>query len=232
MPDSPVRFELHGSVAVVRIDDGKANVISHTVLEGLHAALDRASREAEAVVLAGRAGRFSAGFDLATFAQGPAAAAALVTAGGRLALRLYGHPQPVVAACTGHAIAMGAILLLASDVRIGAEGAFQIGLNEVAIGLTLPRFGVELARDRLSRRHLGSAVFLARMFGPEAARDAGYLDRTCAPDRVIAEAIEEATQLTRLRRPAIGDTKLRLRGATIARVESDIEEDIRGLTGT
>src|SRR5262245_60850089 len=223
MPDSPVQLELQGQVALLRIDDGKANAISHAVLDGLHASLDRAAREAAAVVIAGRPGRFSAGFDLSTFSQGPAAAAALVTAGGRLALRIYGHPQPVVAACTGHAIAMGAILLLASDVRIGAEGAFQIGLNEVAIGMTLPRFGVELARDRLSRRHLGSAVFRARIFGPEAARDAGYLDRTCAPDRVIAEAIAEATQLTQLRRPAIGDTKLRLRGATIARVEADIE---------
>jgi enoyl-CoA hydratase len=232
MPDSPVHFELQGPVAVMRLDDGKANAISHTVLEGLHAALDRATHEAEAVVLAGRPGRFSAGFDLAVFAEGPAAAAALVTAGGRLALRIYGHPQPVVAACTGHAIAMGAILLLASDVRIGAEGAFQIGLNEVAIGMTLPYFGVELARDRLSRRHLTSAVVLARMFAPDGARDAGYLDRTCAPDRVIAEAIAAATELTKLRRPALGNTKLRLRSATIARVEADLEADIRSLTGT
>ena len=232
MPDSTVQLELQGPVAVLRIDDGKANAISHAVLDGLHAALDRATREAAAVVLAGRPGRFSAGFDLSTFSQGPAATAALVGAGARLALRLYGHPQPVVAACTGHAIAMGAILLLACDVRIGAEGSFQIGLNEVAIGMTLPRFGVELARDRLSRRHLGCAVFLARMFSPDQARDAGYLDRTCAPDRVVAEAIAEATRLADLRRPAVGDTKLRLRAATIASIEATLDEDIRGLTGT
>jgi enoyl-CoA hydratase len=232
MPASPVQLELRGPVAVLRIDDGKANAISHSVLDGLHAALDRATREAAAVVLAGRPGRFSAGFDLGAFSQGPAATAALVQAGARLALRVYGHPQPVVAACTGHAIAMGAILLLACDVRIGAEGSFQIGLNEVAIGMTLPRFGVELARDRLSRRHLGSAVILARMFAPDAARDAGYLDRTCAADRVVAEAIEEATRLAELRQPALGDTKLRLRAATIASIEATLGEDIRGLTGT
>jgi enoyl-CoA hydratase len=232
MTDSAVHFDLQGPVAVLRLDDGKANAISHAVLDGLHAALDRASREAAAVVLAGRPGRFSAGFDLKTFSQGPAATAALVTAGARLALRLYGHPQPVVAACTGHAIAMGAILLLACDVRIGADGDHQIGLNEVAIGMTLPRFGVELARDRLSRRHLGSAVFLARMFSPAAACDAGYLDRTCAADRVVAEAIDEATRLAQLRRPAVGETKLRLRAATIERVEATLEDDIRGLTGS
>lgn len=231
MATPSVHVELQGPVAVVRLDDGKANAISHGVLEGLHAALDRADREASAVVLAGRPGRFSAGFDLGTFAEGPAATAALVKAGARLALRIYGHPQPVVAACTGHAIAMGAILLLSCDVRIGAEGAFQIGLNEVAIGMTLPRFGVELARDRLSRRHLGSAVVLARMFDPDGAKDAGYLDRTCAADRVVAEAIEEATRLAQLRRPALGDTKLRLRGATIERAEASLDEDIGSLTG-
>jgi enoyl-CoA hydratase len=226
-----VHFELHGPVALVRLDDGKANAIGVRVVEALHAALDRAAREGAAVVLAGRPGRFSAGFDLSTYSQGPAATASLVKAGARLALRIYGHPQPVVAACTGHGIAMGAILLLACDRRIGAEGAFQIGLNEVAIGMTLPRFGVELARERLSRRHLTGAVVLARMFDPEAACDAGFLDRTCASERVVGEALEEAARLSELRRPALGDTKLRLRSATIERIEASLDEDIRLLTG-
>jgi enoyl-CoA hydratase len=232
MADSPLSYELRGSVALLRLDDGKANAITQAVIDAIHVALDRARQEATAVVLAGRPGRFSAGFDLGTFAQGPAATAALVSAGGRLALEVYGHPLPIVAACTGHAIAMGAILLLASDIRIGTPGAFQIGLNEVAIGLTLPRFGVELARDRLSRRHLTSAVALARMFDPESACDAGYLDRLSTPERVVEEALEEASRLTALKRPAVGDTKRRLRARTIDLVASTLDEDIRGLTGT
>lgn len=231
MSESALRYELRDGIALLLLDDGKANVVSPAVIAAFHAALDRATAEASAVVIAGRPGRFSAGFDLATFQQGPAATADLVRAGGRLALRLYGLPHPVVAACTGHAIAMGAILLLACDVRIGAAGAFQLGLNEVAIGMTLPRFGVELARDRLSPRHLGSAVVLARMFDPEGAREAGYLDRVCAPERVVEEALAEASRLRALRRPAFGDTKLRLRAETIGRVEAGIDEDIRGLTG-
>lgn len=232
MAESPLSYELHGPVALVRIDDGKANAITLAVIEEMHRILDRAKSEATALVLAGRPGRFSAGFDLGTFAKGPAAAGDLVRAGGRLALEIYGHPLPVVAACTGHAIAMGAILLLASDVRIGAAGAFQIGLNEVAIGLTLPRFGVELARDRLSRRHLTSAVALARMFDPVSACDAGYLDRLVAPERVVDEAVEEAARLATLKRPALGDTKRRLRAATIDLVSSTLDSDIRGLTGS
>jgi enoyl-CoA hydratase len=231
MVDSPLSYELRGPVALLRLDDGKANAITLAVIEELHRALDRAKEEATAVVLAGRTGRFSAGFDLGTFAKGPAAAGELVKAGGRLALEIYGHPLPVVAACTGHAIAMGAILLLASDVRIGTTGGFQIGLNETAIGLTLPRFGIELARDRLSQRHLTSAVVLARMYDPESACHAGYLDRLAAPELVIEEAIEEATRLAALKRPAMGNTKRRLRAATIDLVASTLDADIRGLTG-
>jgi enoyl-CoA hydratase len=231
MAESPLSYELRGPVALLRLDDGKANAITHGVIEDLHRALDRAKAEATAVVLTGRPGRFSAGFDLGTFAQGPAAAGDLVRAGGRLALEIYGHPLPVVAACTGHAIAMGAITLLASDVRIGAPGAFQIGLNETAIGLTLPRFGIELARDRISPRHLTNAVVLARMYGPESACEVGYLDRLADADRVIDEAVEEATRLAALKRPALGNTKRRLRATTIDLIASTLDADIRGLTG-
>ena len=124
-----VRHEISGAVAVVRIDDGKANAISHAVIDGLNAALDAAERQAGAVVIIGREGKFSAGFDLSVIKQGPDAAVGLLKAGAALALRIYEHPQPVVMGCTGHALAMGAILLMAADIRIGSTGPAKIGLN-------------------------------------------------------------------------------------------------------
>jgi len=165
-------------VAVVRLDDGKANALTIEVIDAAHDAIDRAETEAKAVLLVGRDGRFCAGFDLGVMAgEDPDAARELLRAGAELALRLYMHPQPVVAACTGHALAMGAILLMACDTRIGADGAFKIGTNEVGIGMQLPRFAVVLARDRLSKRHLQMATQHAQIFDPAGAVDAGYLDR-------------------------------------------------------
>ena len=182
----PVSFESSSDVAILRIDDGKVNAISPAVLDGLGAALDKAREARQAVVLAGHPGRFSAGFDLRVLGGGDRdAALSLVRGGAQMALRLARHPAPVVAACTGHTLAMGAVLLMAADTRIGARGEFKIGFNEVAIGITTPIFVLELARDRLSKRHFVRATVQAEIYTPDAAVDAGFLDRVTSADRVV-----------------------------------------------
>ncbi|MEC8833362.1 MAG: enoyl-CoA hydratase-related protein, partial [Pseudomonadota bacterium] len=146
-------YQQVGEVAVIHIDDGKANAINHTFIEELTQALERSRSEASAIALFGRPGRFSAGFDLSVVGNGGTAAQTLVAAGGRMLKTIYSHPQPVVIGCTGHAIAAGALILLAADSRIGTAGDFKIGLNETTIGAVLPRFALALADDRLSKRH-------------------------------------------------------------------------------
>ena len=120
-------YQLDGHVAVLTFDDGKANALSHQALDALEAALDRAEADpdARAILLAGRPGRFSAGFDLATMTAGVEEMRWLVGAGANLIARLLLEPLPVVAACTGHALAAGALLLLACDQRIGASWRIQ-----------------------------------------------------------------------------------------------------------
>lgn len=225
-----IRYELNDGIAVLTLDDGKANALSPAVIAGLHVALDRAEREADAVLLAGRAGRFSAGFDLRVMTGGIDGLRALVKDGAVLLLRMYLHPRPLVAACTGHALAAGALLLLASDLRIGAPGPFRIGLNEVAIQLTLPVFAMELARDRLATRHFTAAASQARIFDPEGACDAGFLDELTAPDELIDTALAQARRLAALPHPAFRDTKLRERRATVERIRATLDEDIATLT--
>jgi len=227
----PLTYVLEGDVAVLRMDDGKANALSHAMIDGLQRCLERAASEAGAVALLGRPGMLSAGFDLATMGAGPEAARALVTAGAELLLRLYEWPQPVVVGATGHALAAGALLLCAADTRIGATGAFKIGLNEVAIGMTLPIFGVELARDRLSKRHFTAAVIQARIHDPEAAVAAGYLDRIVAPETLEAELLSAADALAQLPRSAYAGTKRHARGAVAAAIRETLEEDMARITG-
>lgn len=226
----PVRYELRDEVAVIGLDDGKANAISHEVIAALHHGFDRAEKEARAVLLAGRPGRLSAGFDLSTMGAGPEQAKGLVEAGAHLMLRIYQHPRPVVIACTGHALAAGAILLLVADQRIGARGNFKIGLNEVAINLTLPIFAVELARDRLSKRHFTAAVTQARIYDADGAVDAGYLDRAEAAESVFDAALGEARRLAALGN-AFGHTKQVERRRTVKTIEDTLAEDMAKITG-
>jgi enoyl-CoA hydratase len=225
----PLTYSLEDKIAIVRMDDGKANALSHQMVEGLIAALARAEQEASAMILAGRPERFCAGFDLRVMMSGPEQATTLLRAGADLFTKMYGAAIPLVIACTGHALAGGSLVVLTGDYRIGAAGAHKIGLNEVAIGLPVPVLAMELARDRLSKRHLTHATLLAQIYDPEGAVAAGYLDTVVAADDVLARAKTEAVRLGGLPRKAFVATKTRLRGAMIARVRASLEDDMRDI---
>lgn len=225
----PLTYSVEDSVAIVRMDDGKANALSVAMIDALLAALDRAGRDAKAIVLAGRDERFCAGFDLRVMMSGPAQATALLKRGSELLMRLYEAPLPLVIACTGHALAGGALVVLTGDVRIAAAGAFKIGLNEVAIGLPVPVLAMELARDRLVKTELHRATLLATIYAPDDAVRAGYLDEVVAPDQLIARAKSEAARLGALPSGAYRATKARLRGATIAHIRDSLDRDMASI---
>lgn len=225
-----VRYELRDAVALITLDDGRANAVSPAVAAALAAALDRAEREAGAVVLTGRPGRFSAGFDLAVMTGGIEGMRALVQAGAELALRMFGFPRPLVIACTGHALAAGAVFLCSADLRLGAQGPFKIGLNEVAIQLPLPVFALELARARLATRWFTRSVSQAHIFDPAGACEAGYLDEVAPAETLLDAALQRAGVLAALPDPAFRLTKERERGALIAAVRATLVADIARLT--
>jgi len=222
MADEIVTYELQGDVAVLRWDDGAANVVSTTLTEQMNAHLDRAADEAKTVAILGRPGRFCAGFDLSVMKQGGAAVAEMVGAGARLALRLYAHPTPVVIGCSGHALAMGAVLLLSADARIGTAGAFKLGLNEVAIGMTLPHFAIAFAEERIPRTHLQRAVALAEIFDPAEAARAGFLDRVVEAEDLEEVVMTEARRTAALDMRAYRGTIRGMRGAFFERVEKGL----------
>ncbi len=226
MASDVLTYTLEDNIAVVRMDDGKANALSETMIDSLVDALARAEKEASAMVLTGRPDRFCAGFDLRVMMQSPEAAMALLERGADMLMKLYGAKVPLVIACSGHALAGGALVLLTGDMRIGAEGAFRIGLNEVAIGMPVPILAMEIARDRLTPQALTHATLLARIYDPVEAVKVGYLDATAAPDAILAVAKEEAKRLAGLARPAFEATKARLRGKTIAHIRATLSEDM------
>ena len=230
MSGTKVQYVLTDGVAVVTLDDGKANAFNPALFAELNPILDQAEKEADALVLAGRPGRYSAGFDLATVGASNEAARTSMKLGGELLMRLYGFPKIVVAACTGHAVAFGALLLLAASHRVGARGDFKIGLNEVAIGLMLPQFGTRLAEARLSKRHLQRAVCLSTIYDPESAIDVGFLDELADPEQVISQASEIARGYTKLSGTAYVLTQANLRRQLVKDVLNSIEEDLKSVT--
>jgi enoyl-CoA hydratase len=217
-----------GTVALITMDDGKVNALSKAAIAELVSAIDQAEQDPSVVaaVLAGREGKFSAGFDLNVMRSGDFPAMVdLVADGGDLVRHIYRTGLPVVAACTGHALAAGALMLLGCDVRVGARGPYKIGVNEVAIGMVLPDWAMTICRERLSKRHLQRAVATARITEAEAAVDAGFLDIAVDPDEVVARAIEEAAGFAALDRAAYAKTMQQFRGDVAGTMAAQIEAD-------
>ena len=222
-------YTLDGGTAVLQMDDGKANALSHAMISELMDALQRAEAEASAVVLLGRPDRFCAGFDLQVMGSGAEGVERLFRQGAALLVRLMGYPLPLIIGCTGHALAGGAQVLLTGDARVGATGPYKLGLNETAIGMPLPVLGVEFARARLAPTELSRATLGAQIYAPEEAVRAGYLDLAVPPAEVEPRARAEAQRLGALSRPAYAATKVRLRGAMLAHVEASLDADMKGL---
>jgi enoyl-CoA hydratase len=220
-----VTCRLQDSVATITMDDGKVNVLTLAMLAELDAALNRAAADRAVVVLTGRDRAFSAGFDLAVLRAGGAEAADLLRAGFDLAARLLAFPTPVLVACPGHAVAMGAFLVLSGDYRIGAGGPYKLTANEVAIGMTMPRAAVEICRQRLTPACFSRAVVLAEVFPPENAVAAGFLDRVVPAAELAEAAAATAAELARLDLDAHAATKLRARHRAATALREAIDAD-------
>jgi enoyl-CoA hydratase len=223
-----VTYRCEAGVAHITMDDGKVNAMSSEMLHDLDAALDRAQSDRAVVVLrSARQGIFSAGFDLKILASKDAARIhEMVRAGGELALRLAAFPYPTIGVMEGHAFPMGTFLLLACDVRIGAIGKFRMGLNEVAIGITPPRFGIELARSRVHPAWLSRTVTLGEMFEPEDAVIAGFLDRAVPPAEIDAALGEVVSALKGVNASMHATAKHNLRKQVMAAMREVIDADI------
>lgn len=224
-----VEYNLNDGVATIVIRNGKANALSHEVFEELNQALDRAEQDKAVVILTGQPGIFSGGYDLKEMQKGPEEATALVTVGSTFTRRLAAFPLPVIGACSGHAIAKGAFIMLSVDYRIGIEGNFKLGLNEVAIGMTMHHAGIEIARHRLAPAYFYRSVINAEIYSPESAMAAGFLDETVAPEQLLERANEVAQAFRNLNMKAHAQTKLKTKAGYLELLDRCIEKDAQSL---
>jgi enoyl-CoA hydratase len=220
-----IKVEIENNIHVISLNNGKVNAISPEVIVQLNTALDLAEQQGAVVILTGQAGIFSGGFDLKTMKQSSEAAIALVTAGSTLARRMLAFPTPIIGACTGHAIAKGAFLLLSCDYRIGCAGDFKIGLNEVAIGMTMHQAGIEIARNRIPQHYLTRAVINAELFSPESAVLGGFLDQVVEAEQLMSTAQAVAEHMQTLNMKAHHGTKLKERDSILTLLDAAIKRD-------
>ena len=220
-----ISYQLEDGIATLTLSNGKVNAISPEVIAAFNAALDRAEQDRAIVIVTGQPGILSGGYDLKVMTSGPQNAVNLVAAGSTLARRMLAHPYPIIVACPGHAVAKGAFILLSADYRIGVEGPFNIGLNEVQIGMTMHHVGIELARDRLRKSAFHRSVINGEMFDPQGAVEAGFLDKVVPVGELMVVANAVAQQMKKINMTAHRNTKLKVRKALLETLDAAIELD-------
>ena len=223
---SHVTYTHTDGTAVIAIDDGKANALGTQIWADLNDAMDQAEADEAVVVITGRDGMMSGGFDLKEMRAGPKEAMILTSKGSKFARRILAHPRPVVMAAPGHTIAMGAFLALACDYAMIQEGDFKIGLNETMIGMTMHNFGIELGRAMLSKNYFNRCVMNAEIFNPKGAMHAGFFDRVVPADQLPMAGPMAGQMFGQLNIEAFKNTKLRARKADFAILDQAIEDDL------
>ena len=220
-----VHYKSEEHYAMITIVNGKANAISHEVIDGLNQSFDLAEKEQKIVILTGQPGIFSAGFDLKVMTKSAESAKELVQRGSELSLRMLRFSRPIIIACSGHAMAKGAFLLLSADYRIGVDGDFKIGLNEVQIGMAMHHAGVAIAKSRLSEVYLTRCVSNAEIFQPKSALQAGFLDLVVKENELIPTAKAVAEMFGKLHPKAHAETKLKVRKKHLVKIKNAIDKD-------
>jgi enoyl-CoA hydratase len=211
-----VQYEVISNVATLTFDDGKANVVGHQFLDDINIGLDRAEAEnVAAVILRGRDGMFSGGFDLSEFKKGIEEGLAMV--------RLYSFPLPLVAASTGHGVAMGAFIIMACDSRIGTRGNFKMSLPETAISMELPSILLALAESRISKQYMTRVALQSEVFNPDQAVEAGFIDEVVEISELTARSMAVAQQLAQLPHAQYATNKLAIRAQTLQAMQASFE---------
>ena len=223
-----VTLAVTDGIPVITLDDGKANAVSLALQAGLNAALDEAENLRAPVIITGRPGFLSAGFDLKTLQASGQPAVDMLTGGAELTIRMLTYPSPIVIASPGHAIAMGVFLSLCGDYRIGVSGNFRYVANEVAIGMAMPYNVIEILRQRVTPAVFNRAALLSEIFTPDNAVAAGFLEEVVEPENLMPRALEYAQTLTSLDPSAHAVSKKRLRAPVIAAMREGLAKDLDG----
>ena len=220
-----IHYSCHEGIATLTLNNGKVNALSPDMIAAFNRCLDQAEADRAILIITGQPGILSGGYDLKVMTSSLDNAFNLVALGSTLTRRMLAHPYPIIVACPGHAIAKGAFLLLAADYRIGTEGAFNIGLNEVLIGMTMHHAGIALAKDRLTKPAFQRSVINGELFNPADAVHAGFLDRVVPAEHLMETALTVATQVKKINMHAHHKTKLKVRKDLLEALDTAIELD-------
>jgi enoyl-CoA hydratase/carnithine racemase len=183
------------------------NAVDLPLARELGAAVAEAAAAAScrALVVAGDGRAFCGGIDVKALpAYDAATRADFLRVISRTLLALYALPKPTLAAVHGHALGAGLVLALACDLRVAAEGDYQLGLTEIVAGVPFPAGPLVVTKAELSHGLARKLMLTGDVFGPSDAAAREIFDAIVPPHRLAEETQERALRAARR-----GPTRLR-----------------------
>ena len=231
MSEKIATLKKEDNISTITLDDGKANVFSSEMSKQVNACLDQVETESGCLIITGKEGMFSAGLDLKTIQGGDIEKIQEMSVSAfKLLARIFSFPRPVIAACSGHGIALGTFLLCCCDYRIGVKGDFMLGANEMRTNMVIPTPILELIKFRVNDSHKYRAVLGAEMYSLTDAQDAGLMDEVVNQNELISVAIEKAKDLATMGHPSYSLTKELFIAEPMSKINeamNDLEKNIK-----
>jgi enoyl-CoA hydratase/carnithine racemase len=216
-----------GPVRTVRMNrPDKKNALTAAMYEAMATALENASSHPDirCVLIAGGPGAFSAGNDLAEFAQAATSGEGLGSSVIRFLHALARSERPLVAAVQGLAVGVGTTMLLHCDhVVAGADARFSTPF--VGLGLVPEAASSLLAPHLMGHRRAFELLVMGRPLDAAAAQACGLINTVVPPSDVDAEAMKAAHHIAALPAEAVAASRRLMRGPpdeTIARIDEEV----------
>ena len=232
MADPIATLSKEGDISIIKLDDGKANAFSYDMLSQVNELLAKVPRDSGALVITGREGLFSGGFDLKTLATGDMEKITkMVQLGYNLLLELFSFDRPIVAAVSGHSIALGLFVTCSADYRIAIDGKYVCQANEVRNNMDIPTQIMEILKARVNKKYFYPAVYHSDAYSVQESIEVGFIDEVVSEDQFMERAMEKAKELATLPHPFYANTKKTAQEDVRQKIADAIEkyENLTGL---
>lgn len=225
MSEKIATIKKEDDISIITLDDGKANVFSPEMSNQLNACLDQVDTESGCLIITGREGMFSAGLDLKVIQSGDVDRIVEMSSSAfKLLARIFSFPRPVIAACSGHGIALGTFLICCCDYRIGIKGDYMLGANEMRTNMVIPTPILELIKFRVNDSHKYRAVLGAEMYNFNQAQEAGLIDDVVEIDNLMTASKVKAKDLATMGHPSYTMTKELFIAEPMAKINEALKE--------
>ncbi|MFT4968807.1 MAG: 3,2-trans-enoyl-CoA isomerase [Chitinophagales bacterium] len=224
-----IQVTKENNYAIVQLDRGSANPINIEMLQELNTCFQGLAKDdsIDGAVLTGKERFFSAGLDvIELYAYDNDQVAELFESLFNAIKTMISFPKPLVASITGHSPAGGCVLALCCDYRIMADGKYRIGLNEVPVGIVMPKFIYHLYESVIGSKLAMQFILEGKLLAINEALDTGLVDVSVPEDQVLATALEQLEKYLSLNKRTWQYSKLNMRQPLLAHF-SHFDEDLK-----